>query len=310
MRILSAAMQGLLNSDSISGLSTFWKLTRKDGTILGFTDYDAPIIANGVTYQAASGFSRSAMESRADLSVPNCDATAILTSSAITEADIRAGKYDGATIAIWLGVPTDTDFAVYGTVPLPGAFLGEIKLQDGVWIAELLGLSYALSQGFIEVCTPTCQADLFDARCGAGPRLLNAADFTDSSNVLSVVVDRLQFTVATAGLRFSAGSFADAGSTNVPPYTYGTLTWTSGANKGDGYEVKLAFFDGSEQYNIQLYLQTSQPINAEDSFTITTGCDKTQSTCFNIYNNILNMRGFPGVPGLNFLFDYGEAAAP
>jgi uncharacterized phage protein (TIGR02218 family) len=303
MRILSAAMQGLLNSDSISGLSTFWRLTRKDGTILGFTDYDYPVTVGSITYQAASGFSRGALEARSDLSVANFDATAILTSSAITEADIRAGKYDSATVGVWLAVATDASFATFGTIPLPGAFLGEIRLQDGVWIAELLGLSYALSQGFIEVCTPTCTADLFDQRCK-----VNSADFTDSSSVLSVVIPQLQFTIATEALRFTAGSF-DTGST-TPPYAYGILTWTSGANKGVGCEVKLAFFDGNDQFNIQLYLQTPSAISSNDAFTITTGCDKTEGTCLVIYNNLNNMRGFPGTPGLNFLFDYGEAAAP
>ena len=308
MRILSAAMYGLLNSDTINGLSMFWQLTRKDGTILGFTDHDEPVQAFGVLFQAESGFSRTAIESRVDLSVPNFESSAILTSSHITESDLRAGKYDGSTIKVWMGIASDPEFATYGVIPIPGAFIGEIRLQDGVWLAEMHGLAYALSQGFIEVATPTCQADLFDKRCASGGSL-NAADYTDSSKVTSVVIDRLQVTIDQDGLRFMEGTFDPAATDPVPPYQYGILTWTTGRNAGISTEVKQAFFDGAGNFNIQVYLQTPFPIIANDKFTITTGCDKTNTTCFGCYNNIANMRGFPGIPGLNFLFDYGEATS-
>lgn len=49
MRILSAAMQGLLNTDGINGLATFWKITRADGVVLGFTDWTDDVVFSGVT---------------------------------------------------------------------------------------------------------------------------------------------------------------------------------------------------------------------------------------------------------------------
>src|SRR6202030_651027 len=83
---------------------------------------------------------------------------------------------------IFMADPLDVNFATYGTIPLPGYYLGEIKIQDGIYTCECRGIAYALTQSFIEVFTPTCRADFGDARCK-----FNLASVTDTGTVTAVI---------------------------------------------------------------------------------------------------------------------------
>lgn len=288
MRILNAAMQNLLNSDSLTGLSTFWKVTRKDAVVLGFTDWDQDITYSGVTYKASTGYSRSALQQRVDLAVPNFDVTGILDDSAITDLDIRAGKYDYAQIQVFMAIATDTNFATYGTIDLPGAFLGEIKILDGVYTAEVRGLSYALQQTFIEVFTPSCQAQFCDARC-----TLSLGSYTDPGTVVTTSDGHENFTCTLGG---------SAGQVLPSAYIQGVVTWATGNNVGYPGEVQN-WQPGISTFT--LYYPTPLPIQAGDTFTVSAGCPKTQAACL-AYGNLINYRGFFAIPGANFLYDYGE----
>jgi|HubBroStandDraft_4_1064222.scaffolds.fasta_scaffold01036_15 uncharacterized phage protein (TIGR02218 family) len=307
MRAISAAMQALISGDAIPALATFWLVTRQDGVQIGFTDWSNNVGPfAGVLFQAPPGGSRSALQQRVDLSVPAMEITSIIESDAITDEDIRAGKYDGATIRVFLAVPTDADFLTYGTIILPGAYLGEIRTEDGVYIAEIRGLSYALTQSFVEVFTPTCRADFCDARCTApGGQVTSVAPFIVETEVVSPLI--------TANTAFSPGAPPVINPTTgqQTSYTFGMCTFTGGANKG--YAVEIANsgtieVDSVPTFIVQLYLPTPYPIALGDTVQLVSGCDKTIDTCTVIYNNAMNYRGEPFVPGANFLFDYGETA--
>jgi uncharacterized phage protein (TIGR02218 family) len=92
-----------------------WTITRKDGTILRFTDHDADIIIGGVTYKAAVGYERTAVEANSNLAVGGMDVRGILDSTRIDENDLRAGRYDYADVEILL-VDWEKFFLWTGTV--------------------------------------------------------------------------------------------------------------------------------------------------------------------------------------------------
>lgn len=306
MRNISAAMQALISSDAVPALATFWLVMRQDGVNLGFTDWSNNVWIAGTTYEASPGGSRSAAQQRVDLSVPSMEITSIIESDSITDEDIRAGKYDGATVSVFMAVPTDVDLLTYGKIILPGAYLGQIRIEDGVYVAELRGLSYALTQSFVEVFTPTCRADFCDARCAApGGQVSGPADYTVNTVVVAPAI--------TANTAFVPG---------MPPvinpvtgqqtsYTFGMCTFTSGANEGFAIEIVNSGtieVDSVPTFIVQLYLPTPHPIAIGDSVQLISGCDKSNNTCTVTYNNAMNFRGEPFVPGANFLFDYGETA--
>ncbi len=65
-------------------LATCWKVTRKDGLVLGFTDHDQDLTVDGLLYQASTGYTRSAIHGIADLSVDNLDIQSALNSETST----------------------------------------------------------------------------------------------------------------------------------------------------------------------------------------------------------------------------------
>jgi uncharacterized phage protein (TIGR02218 family) len=48
----------------------------------------------------------------------------------------------------------------------------------------------------------------------------------------------------------------------------------------------------------------AEPIAVGDAFEITAGCDKRFSTCRDRFGNSLNFRGFPQIPGNDFVVSY------
>jgi uncharacterized phage protein (TIGR02218 family) len=83
-------------------------------------------------------------------------------------------------------------------------------------------------------------------------------------------------------------------------FTRGLITWLSGANQGRKAEVRLHSKVGSSVM-IELWQRMSEPIAAGDTFRIVAGCDKQLATCRAKFNNVPNFRGFPHVPGNDFM---------
>ena len=53
-----------------------------------------------------------------------------------------------------------------------------------------------------------------------------------------------------------------------------------------------------------------EPVAAGDSFTVTAGCDKQFQTCHDRFNNVVNFRGFPHIPGNDFVISYPVQGQP
>ncbi|RME63899.1 MAG: DUF2163 domain-containing protein, partial [Alphaproteobacteria bacterium] len=131
-----------------------------------------------------------------------------------------------------------------------------------------------------EVYSPECRADLGDRRCRVALR-----DFTVSGDV-TAVVDASRFT--SAALSQPADWFR-----------YGTLRWHTGANAGLDFEIKR-----QPDSTVTLVAPPPGPMAVGDRFDITAGCDKRFSTCRDKFDNVLNFRGEPHVPGIDSLLDY------
>ena len=82
-------------------------------------------------------------------------------------------------------------------------------------------------------------------------------------------------------------------------FTRGLVTFTSGANAGRAQEVKR-HVAGSEA-TLELWQPMAHAIAPGDAFTVTAGCDKHFATCQAKFANAVNFRGFPHMPGNDFL---------
>lgn len=255
----------------VTTLCTLWKVTRRDGVVMGFTDHSEDLTVSAVTYSASTGYARSAIASNSSLQVDNLDLEGILDAAAITEADLRGGTYDYAQVDImlvnWASVSD-------GVVTLRTGTLGDVSMQAGRFTAELRGLAAALQTQCIEVVTPDCRAQFGDTRCG-----VNLAAYTETGTVTAVGTARRVLTATLSGGR--ADGF----------FNGGLLTWTAGANNARSIEVKSHV--GSV---ITLYLPTGYDIAVSDTFSVVAGCPKTLAAC-KVFANVANFRGFPWVPG-------------
>jgi len=95
----------------------------------------------------------------------------------------------------------------------------------------------------------------------------------------------------------SRRQFADAGLTQPTGwFDGGVVTFTGGANAGLSREVKSYSASGD-----QVILQEPFPydIALSDAYEITAGCDKSFATCGAKFDNVVNFRGFPHVPGID-----------
>lgn len=258
-------------AQEVTTLAVLWKLTLTDATVMGFTSHDTDLTVGGVTYAADTGAYRpTSVASSGDLSVDNLEVDTVLDAAAITEADLMAGVYDGATVEIMVCNYADL---TQGSMTLRTGTLGEVSVRTGTATVELRGMAQAFQQTVGRVCMRRCDADFGDSRCG-----VSLASYTVTGTVLSVDTSNNRV-IEVDTLPSAAG---------------GLLTWTSGANNGREMEV----VDLSSPY-LGLFEAMGATIAPGDTYSVTAGCDRNLSTCRDTYNNVINFRGFPDIPGLD-----------
>jgi uncharacterized phage protein (TIGR02218 family) len=275
MQTISTALTSHL-AQEVTTLATCWSITRKDGVALYFTNHDADLTVDGHSYHAADSMNVSAVASQAGLTVDNLEFEGILSAASLTEEDILSGRYDHAEIHLFMVNYADPSM---GKLHLKTGWLGEVTLQGGQFVAEMRGLSSRLQQTIGEVYTSTCRASLGDARCG-----VHLAAYTFTGSVTATE---------------TAYAFKDSTKTQANDYfAGGVVRFTSGANAGLSMEVR-DFSVG----RFGLFLPMPYAIAVGDSFTVSAGCDKRFDSCVARFNNALNFRGEPHVPGTDKLLE-------
>nr|WP_314529467.1 DUF2163 domain-containing protein [uncultured Brevundimonas sp.] len=148
-----------------SGAATLchvWRLKRRDGVAMGFTDHDRDLVMDGVVCRAASGWTAGAGESAMGLAAGSVSAAGALDDQAITEADVAAGLYDQASVELWRVdwmQPTLRVRLWVGT-------LARIRRQEALsFVAELEGPLAKLERVVGRTYGRMCDARLGDSRC-------------------------------------------------------------------------------------------------------------------------------------------------
>jgi hypothetical protein len=171
MRNLSAAQNQQFRGPSTQ-LCWAWRLVRKDGRRLGFTNHDTDISFGGLKYEAKAGFDAGALEQDIGFSVNSARADGLFSSDLITPQDLRAGLYDGADIDLFRLDWRDASSALH----VAHWTLGDVTLGAAGFEAELIGRTAKLDRSTGRVFSRYCDAELGDRRCG-----LNLADFPNGT---------------------------------------------------------------------------------------------------------------------------------
>jgi uncharacterized phage protein (TIGR02218 family) len=288
MRTIPAALQAKLDS-GVTTSCRCWLIARNDGVIQGFTDHDEDVVLGAVTCLAGSGLSGSEATQKLGLAVDGSEISGALSDDSLNEDDLAAGRYDAAGVELWLVDWSEPDLRVL----LAKGSLGEVKREGTAFTAEVRGLSQKLAEDSGRLFTAACSADLGDARC--------TVDLTEAAfhgNGMVTAVSAVSAFTASGLDAFDDGWF-----------TAGLLSFTGGANAGLAMEVKVHGNTGGA-VSFTLWQTMAQPIEAGDTFAVTAGCDKRFATCINRFNNAANFRGFPHIPGNDFVISYPVPGEP
>jgi uncharacterized phage protein (TIGR02218 family) len=153
--------------------------------------------------------------------------------------------------------------------------------------AEVRGLAHRLDQPKGRLFQYGCDAVLGDERCGVD---LGSPEFR-GEGIVDAVEDNRR--LAVTGLDGFAENW----------FARGRLLWISGANSGRAMEVKFHRVSAAA-VTIELWREMSASIAAGDRFVVTAGCDKQFTTCQERFGNAENFRGFPHMPGNDFVASY------
>ena len=260
-----------------------WSILRTDGVNLGFTDHDRDITFDGIVFKADTGMTARVLQQTNGLSANNSEAIGALSDSAISEIDIFSGRFDDAEVRNWLVDWTNVDARIEqfrGTI-------GEISRSNGEFRAELRGLTEKLERVQSRFYQKSCSAILGDMHCGIDMSLP-----TYSAEVEFKSID-------------SSGRYSFEGLSSYQNgwFDRGQIRIVSGPGAG---LIGLIKYDKQIGDIRQIELWMALPISlvSGDVIRIEAGCDRAAQTCKSKFANFLNFRGFPHLPGEDWLASY------
>lgn len=265
----------------VTTLARAWSIDRSDGVTLGFTDHDRDLAFAGIAFRAGSGLSARALEQTAGLAVDNTEALGALSDAALTEPDLAAGRYDGAGLRIWWvnwADPRARRLVFRGS-------LGEVSRAGIAFRAELRGLAEPLSRPQGRVFQATCGAVLGDAACGV--------DLTRPGFLAEVTIAALP-AADVLHLRH-LGGFDERW------FDKGAVRFLSGQAAGLRGMVKSDRWAAPGLREIVLWERPGAPVAPGDMVRLTAGCDRRAVTCRVKFDNLVRFRGFPHIPGEDWL---------
>ncbi|MEL7218947.1 MAG: DUF2163 domain-containing protein [Pseudomonadota bacterium] len=256
--------------------ATFWRVFRRDGITLGFVSHDRDLRFDGILHRAAPGMVPTAIRLTADLSEENAGVEGALSHDSISERDLSAGSYDEAAIEVGI-----VDWESFENHTVYRGHLGRIADDRNGFSGELRSAKSVLERDLVPRTSPTCRAAFCGVGCG-----LSASHFTSTEVLAGIDSDLNQIRIS--GI-------------DIQDYLDGQIRFLDGPQTGLAFVVIGGEAD---------WLTLDRPISAElDTGTlveIRQGCDHTLSTCTQRFDNALNFRGEPFLPGNDLLARYGQ----
>ena len=258
----------------LTTLAFLWRVERADGITLGFTSHDRDLTRDSLTYRAAPGMVPSAIHQSDGFDADDVELDGALASGAFTDADLRAGRWDGAQLIV--SAVDWSDPGAEAIVLIRGSF-GSVALKEGAFSVGLRGATGVFDRPVSEETSPSCRASLGDRRCRVDLR----------------------------GRRRRATAVSVAGSTvtlaaPLPDriFAFGSLMWIDGPRAGI---IDRVLASAGNTVTLAEPVVVPTPVAVE----LREGCDRQLSTCRDRFANVANFRGEPHLPGNDLLTRYG-----
>lgn len=275
---ISPAARSALRAN-VHRLAVCWEIVRTDGVVHRFTSHNTRLTFNGQEYSPVGYLDASASVAEQQLKVANREVSGYITADAITESDLRAGRFRDAAV---------TEFTVNWRFPYLGAktqsvyYIADTNFDGEQWKAQVEGLGYLLEQVIGGNLNRNCEYKYGDIKTCM--KDLTGEQF--NGTVSSIFISRRVFNTTLTNPRAY--------------YNLGRVDWLTGDNAGLRVDVK-AYAHGASGVNGRLYLwiPAAYRVQVGDTFTATRGCDGTETTCI-ARENIKNFGGHPDVPGTDY----------
>lgn len=278
MKILPSSLLSHIESE-VTTLATCWKLHLRDGEIIGFTDHSKDMIIEEVLYRAESGITPGIVQSSCSIGIDNMNIEGVIDSDTIKTEDVVAGRFDFAELEVFAVNYQDSS---QGKLLLKKGWLGEVVLVNNQFTAEVRGIGERTSAVIGDLYTPSCRVKFGDNSCKLNVELYTVSGTISTVNSNHVLID-------------------DSRAEETGYFTAGKITFTSGLNEGISMEVKEYSTGGT----IILTLPMPYTVSAGDGYSMIAGCNKSFATCVNRFDNAINFRGEPHVPGMDKMLATG-----
>jgi uncharacterized phage protein (TIGR02218 family) len=249
---------------------TMLRLDLTDGTSIGITDHDLDLsfdLGDGaITYDAETGIFPSDVTLASGLEADNYEVSGPIGDT-VTLAALLGGRFNRARARLFM---VNWKSLASGSIPLMAGNVSEARPEGGKFIFEIRSDADRFNQPIGRLITPYCPGD--HATC-----CVQIAD--ELATTLSAVVDEFHITVAAA--------------IDPADYANGKLWFTGGALAGT-LPVEIVGGSGS---TLELFAPLPATPSNGDALTLKEGCDRTRAMCRDRFDNVINFRGFPEVPG-------------
>lgn len=265
------------HKEPVSTIAFCWRIERRDGAGLALTSHDCAFERSGIAYRPDPGVVPAAVTRGLGLEPHSSEVSGALSTAALTDEDLRLGRWDGARVRLsavdWESPDTD------GVDMLAGE-LGDVIVSGDSFTADLAGAASRLNRPACPSTSPQCRAEFGDKKCRVD---------------LSGLTRRAAVAACNGGELQLDQSFGQ-------DFLFGRLRYLSGPNCGAS-SVILAV----EGRSIRVRDVPRAPVESGCVVELRQGCDKRFETCSARFGNAANFRGEPHLPGNDLLTRYPGA---
>ena len=266
-----------ITDGELTSVAFCWRLERTDGAGIALTSHDQSLVSDGVTYEAAPGMMPASITRQLGLEPASSEIDGALSSEALVESDLELGRWDGAAVQLravdWSDSAADPIMLLAGEV-------GSVTIDGDSFTADLSGAAAKLAAPVCPATSAECRAHFGDKQCR-----VDLAGRTIAATV-----------VASSGGQLSLDQSVDE------RFVLGRIRYMSGANCGLSSVILSA--SGSV---VQVRDLPRAPVEVGCRVELREGCDKRFATCVTRFNNAVNFRGEPHLPGNDLLTRYPGA---
>jgi len=278
MKAATPKLIALLSGADQFVMADLYTITLAGGSVLRYSAAPTALSANGFTFALGPKFERSK--------------TKVVIGTQVDEVEVRIYTE-----------PTD--------------LIGGVPFLQAAWQGQLDGALLQLERAFMPSYGDTspgtvvlfsgrisdieCTRTGVDLKCRSHLELLNIqmprrlwqASCTHAFGDAMCQFDRSSMqAVFPAGPGSTQAQIATSVTPSPPSlYIQGSLIGVTGANAGSSRSVANMSRDW-----IYVKLAFLSPISPGDQFQLLPGCDRTLSTCTNVFNNAIHFGGFPNIP--------------